>query len=77
MQIVVKKWGNSLGVIIPTVIAKDLNLKDGTTVNVAERKGDIVISPNKYVLSNLVSKINEKNLHSETEFGQTEGREVW
>jgi antitoxin MazE len=77
MQIVVKKWGNSLGIIIPSVIAKDLNLKDGTTVNVAERKGDIVITPNKLNLSDLVSKINEKNLHSETEFGQTEGREVW
>jgi antitoxin MazE len=77
MQIVVKKWGNSLGIIIPSVIAKDLKLKDGTTVNVAERNGDIVISPNKLNLSALISKINEKNLHSETEFGQTEGKEVW
>jgi len=77
MQIAVKKWGNSLGIIIPSVIAKDLNLKDGTTVNVAERKGDIVITPNKLNLSDLVSNINENNLHSETEFGQTEGREVW
>ncbi len=45
--------------------------------NVSERKGDLVITPNKYNLSDLVSMISEKNLHSETEFGQTEGREIW
>ncbi len=77
MQMVIKKWGNSLGLIIPKIIAKDLDIKDGTSVEVQELNGNIVISPKKYKLSDLLEKIDESNKHEETDFGKAEGKEAW
>jgi len=77
MQIVVKKWGNSLGVIIPKIMANDLKIKDGTPVEIEERKGSIIISPKKYLLTEMLANINDKNLHEESDFGEVEGREEW
>jgi len=74
---VIKKWGNSLGLIIPKIIAKDLDIKDGTSVEVQELNGNIVISPKKYKLSDLLEKIDESNKHEATDFGKAEGKEAW
>ena len=77
MEIVVKKWGNSLGVRIPRIIAKDLNLKDGSSVDVEDLNGNIIISPKRNTLSELLSGINSSNIHEEIEFGKSEGKEIW
>jgi len=77
MQMVIKKWGNSLGLIIPKIIAKDLDIKDGTSVEVQELNGNIIISPKKYKLSDLLGKIEDSNKHEETDFAKAEGREAW
>jgi len=77
MQMVIKKWGNSLGLIIPKIIANDLDIKDGTSVEVQELNGNIIISPKKYKLSDLLGKIEDSNKHEETDFGKAEGREAW
>lgn len=77
MEIVVKKWGSSLGIVIPKVIAKDLNLKDGSSLEIKDKNGNIIISPKKNSLSEMISKISDSNIHNEVEFGNPSGKEIW
>ena len=47
MEAVVQKWGNSLGFRIPSLWAKDNNVKNGSKIEVIAEKGKIVILPQK------------------------------
>ena len=40
MQAVVQKWGNSLGFRIPSLWAKDNNVKNGSKIEVIAEKGN-------------------------------------
>jgi len=78
MEAVIKKWGNSLGIRIPNVIVRELSLKDGSCVDINDTGKEIVIKPiQKNKLSEMLSKINEKNLHAEIETGEPVGKETW
>ena len=78
MKAVVKKWGNSLGIRIPNIIARELSLKDGSCVDINDIGQEIIISPiKKNRLSEMVSKINEENLHKEIDTGIPVGKEIW
>ena len=77
MEIVVKKWGNSLGVRIPKIMAKGLNLKDGSCVEIEDTNGNIIISPKRNTLSDLLGRINKSNIHDEICFGNSMGKEIW
>ena len=78
MEAVVKKWGNSLGIRIPNYIIRSLSLKDGSFVDINERKQEIIIKPiKKNSLSEMLSKINQQNLHEEIDTGEPVGKEIW
>jgi antitoxin MazE len=78
MEAIVRKWGNSLGIRIPVTMAKDVSLKDGSSVEIEEKDGQIVIRPkNKYELKDLISKISIENLHEEIESSGPVGNEIW
>jgi len=44
-QLSVKKWGNSLGVRIPKVIANSIHLKENNKVNITTINNSVVITP--------------------------------
>lgn len=78
MEAVVKKWGNSLGIRIPSLMARELSLKDGSYVDINDIGKEIVIKPiKKNRLTEMVNQINEQNLHSEIETTGPVGKEVW
>ena len=78
MEATVKKWGNSLGIRIPNLIARELSLKDGSLVDINDRGKEIIIRPiQKNKLSEMLSNINEHNIHKEIETGGPVGKEVW
>jgi antitoxin MazE len=78
METIVKKWGNSLGIRIPNLIVRELSLKDGSFVDIKDKKGEIIIKPKeKNTLSEIISKINEKNIHGEVETNGPVGNEIW
>ena len=78
MEAVVKKWGNSLGIRIPTHIVRGLSLKDGSFVDIKNNGKEIVIKPiKKITLSEMLEKINEQNLHEEIKTGGPVGNEIW
>jgi antitoxin MazE len=77
MQTVVQKWGNSLGIRIPNLFVKEFDLRNGSSVDITDEDGKIVIKPKRLVLSDLLSKINQENVHAEVESGSAVGKEEW
>ncbi len=78
METKIQKWGNSLGVRIPMNIINDLSLKNGSTVDITEKTGTIIILPKKnHDLDRLIESISDENIHSEIDFGNSEGNEIW
>ena len=78
MEAIVKKWGNSLGVRIPNLIARELSLKNGSPVDIRDNGKEIVIRPvHNKKLSEILNKITKENLHTEIQTGSMVGKEVW
>ena len=77
MQTIVHKWGNSLGFRIPSLWAKDNNIKKGSKVEMIIEKEKIVILPQKKSLEDMLALINEDNIHSEISTGYAVGKEEW
>jgi antitoxin MazE len=79
MQTSVQKWGNSLGLRIPSVYAKELHLLDGSIVDIQRKENEIIISPakKKKSLNDLIQLITNENQHGEIDFGSPHGKEEW
>ena len=76
----IQKWGNSLGIRLPSVFIKELELKDNSSVEIKLADKKIVIEPVKivqYDLDELLSKVSEENIHEEIIFDGPEGKEIW
>ena len=77
---VVTKWGNSLGVRIPSALAKQIELTEGMQVRISIVDGKLVIQPehrHKYTLDELLDGMTPENCHSEVEMGEPVGNEIW
>ena len=77
MQTVVQKWGDSLGIRIPALYTKDLELKNGSSVEISEEEGKLIIIPKRNSLDFLLSKVTDENLHEAVETGVSLGNEEW
>ncbi len=77
MQAVVKKWGNSLGFRIPSLWAKDNNVKNGSKIEVIAEKGKIIILPQKKTLDDMLALVTPENLHLEISTDRSVGNEEW
>ena len=77
MQTIVQKWGNSLGFRIPSLWAKENNVKNGSTIEVIAEKGKIIILPQKKTLDDMLAKVTPENIHSEISTGSPAGNEEW
>ena len=77
MQAVVQKWGNSLGFRIPSMWAKDNEIKNGSKVEVIAEKAKMIILPQKKSLEDMMNLVTEENLHSEIETFEAVGKEEW
>ncbi len=79
MRAIVKKWGNSAAVRIPSGIMQAARLRVDEAVEVREQDGHIVIEPirlDKVDLAQLLAGITPQNLHEGVEFGDPMGREL-
>lgn len=78
MQAHIKKWGNSLGMRIPSQITQKLQITDGSCVELLLEEGRLVISPKKYDLDALLLGITPENLHQEEwQEEDSVGNEAW
>lgn len=74
------KLGDSLAIIIPKSIAKQVRMADGDSVALeVANDGTIVLRPSRraYLLDELVSAITDENRHEETNWSPSVGKEVW
>jgi len=75
----VQKWGNSLAIRIPAGIASQLQVIDGSDVELELREGTLLVRPtrrSKLKLAELLLDCKPSQLHGETDFGEDVGREV-
>ena len=80
MKTKVVKWGNSLGLRIPKSFAEEVNVAEGSTVDLSMEDGRLVIqlaTQQEYSLAELLGGITETNLHSEVDSGEPVGGEEW
>ncbi len=78
MQVALKKWGNSLAFRVPKDILKSLNIDENSTFELSIHNGKLIAEPtNNLKLEELVSQINDANLHTEIDSGKAVGNEEW
>ena len=77
----VKKWGNSLALRIPVHLARQLSLQENTEVDYTVADGVLMVRPaaarDPYTLKQLLDQVTTNNIHTETDTGSVQGREIW
>ena len=76
MHIHVTKWGNSLGVRIPRVLAHKVGIHEGTPVDLSIQDHQIVITKG-FTLQSLLDQVTSENIHEEVQAGAPRGEESW
>lgn len=80
MVAMIAKWGNSLAVRIPQNLAKEIDLSEGSEVELVLVDGNLLIKPKlrrRYSLDELIEGITPENLHHEIDAGAAVGNEIW
>ena len=82
MNTTIQKWGNSYAVRLPMATIHRLNLRAGHSVEIREsiRGESISIIPVKKhadSLTEMLSRITDKNRHGVVDWGKAVDREVW
>jgi len=79
MEIKLQKWGNSLGIRIPSNILKSLNLNINDIVNIKEEEEKIIITKveKKISLEEKIKAYEGENISKEFEWDEPRGREIW
>ena len=80
METRVQRWGNSLAVRIPKLLADEAGLKDNSPVQLALRDNLLVVVPIRkpaISLDALLAQVTTNNLHSEVQTGPAVGGEAW
>jgi antitoxin MazE len=80
MKTKVRKWGNSLALRIPKVLADQISLSAETPVEMTIANDRIIISrlpKPEFTLDELLDGITEDNLHQEIDTGNAVGNEAW
>jgi antitoxin MazE len=78
MRVIVKKWGNSAAVRIPSGIMQAAQLNLNEAVDMREQDGQITIKPIRTCkpdLAELLRGITPENSHAGMDFGDPVGKE--
>lgn len=77
--VTLKKWGNSIGLVLPAALAKEARLSSGTKVEIDLADESLVVrkAANQSRIEALCAEITPENLHSESDWGTPLGKEVW
>lgn len=79
MDAVIRKWGNSPALRLPTAVLKEAGYQLEQKVELIVSRGRIVIQPSQkieYDLNELINGISAKNSHEEVSFGAPVGKEA-
>ncbi len=79
MEAIIRKWGNSPALRLPSAVMKSAALELEQHVTITATKGRIVIEPATkpdYKLEDLLAGITDDNAHDEVDFGVPVGQEA-
>ena len=79
MRAKAQKWGNSLAVRIPKVIAEQAGLHEEDELEIDVAAEVIRLTPRRreLTLEQLLAQVTGVNLHGEVDHGRPEGSEIW
>ena len=83
MRITIKRWGNSSGMVIPSVVMKELNLQPGQSVEAQVSNNQLILTPisRRYSLDELLAQcdMNAAELSEQDVWGKSTpaGDEIW
>ncbi len=73
----VSKWGSSLAIRIPRIIANQWGVQEGSAIEIVADGDEVILRKKSYDLSEMLAQVTEENLHVEQDFGPPQGKEVW
>ena len=78
MEVVLARWGNSLGLRIPKDIASRTGLREGARVDIEAQGDRIVITParRRYELADLLQGVTPQAMREAFDWGPDTGREI-
>ncbi len=78
MKVVIRKWGNSLGLRIPKLLADQMEITENSVVEIDIVKGyiEIKLIKREPTLEELVESVNEGNIHTKI-LHDAKGKESW
>ena len=78
MQVLVSKWGNSLGLRLPKTLAAEIGVSDGQKVEVRAEGGRIVVEPVREPLTweKMMENVTPEAMREAWDWGEDVGREV-
>lgn len=79
MTAIIQKWGNSLALRLPKALATETHIAEGTQVELVRTDEGVLVKPRRrprYRLSELLEGVTRKNIHAETDWGRSVGREI-
>ena len=78
MQVLLTRWGNSLGIRIPKAMTEKIGLTNGSRVDVQMEDDRIVISSTRprYLLSDLLVGMTPDDMRGVFDWGEDVGREL-
>jgi antitoxin MazE len=81
MTTTVQKWGNSLALRLPKALADEARIREGAKVELVRTPEGVLVKAKRrpkprYRLSDLLAGITPDNLHPETDWGPSVGKEI-
>jgi antitoxin MazE len=76
----VSRWGNSLALRIPKVLAEELNVAKDEQLDFHVVDGRLIATPvqdSTHALESLLDGVTDANVYAEMNWGQPVGKEVW
>jgi antitoxin MazE len=78
MQVLVSKWGNSLGVRLPQALAAEIGVTEGQKVEVRAEGGRIIVEPVRKTLTleQMMENVTPEAMREAWDWGDDVGREI-
>ncbi len=73
----IRKWGNSLAIRIPSALAEQCELNEGSPVELVVKGRELIIQKPKYTLETLLGDGSARNPYGEISTGPATGKEEW
>ncbi len=78
MQVLLSKWGNSLGLRLPKALTAEIGVSEGQKVEVRAEGGRIVVEPVRKTLTleQMMENVTPEAMREAWDWGEDVGREI-